>query len=293
MRSPNLNSLRMFDAAARHLNFRHAADELNLTQGAVAQQIRRLESDLGFQLFTRKARGLALTDLGKKYHKPISRALGMINDATKKLKPRNSTITLSMTPSFASKWLVPRLSSFSDAHPNIDVQTIADEGLASFQSDGVDLAIRQGLPPFSKELNAALLAPLDLCAVCSPGYAKNLGPNLQLEDFTTLQLIQDSHNIWDSLFEDADLSAQTRMLQFNQTTLAIDAAANGQGIALAPRILLTVEFEHGRLIDIWRDTRSNQGGYYIVYPLKIESKPARDQFIEWALSEVENTKWPK
>jgi LysR family glycine cleavage system transcriptional activator len=280
----------MFDAAARHLNFRLAAEELNLTQGAVAQQVRRLESDLGFQLFYRKARGLALTELGRKYHKSINRALAMINDATRKLKPESATVTLSITPSFASKWLVPRLSSFSDAHPNIEVQTVAHEGLANFQSDGVDLAIRQGHPPFDDKLHAELLSPLNLCAVCSPGYAEKATPITQIEDFTTLQLVQDSHNLWDSLFEEVGLNAKGRMLQFNQTTLAMDAAANGQGIALAPQILLAVEIEQGRLIDIWQDTRTNQGGYYIVYPRNIKSNPARDAFIKWALAESRNIK---
>ena len=182
------------------------------------------------------------------------------------------------------------MPSFSDAHPNIEVQAVAHEGLANFQSDGVDFAIRQGRPPFAAELHAELLSPLDLRAVCSPGYAKKVKQIAKLEDFTALQLIQDSHNLWDSLFEEIGLNAKGRMLQFNQTTLAMDAAANGQGIALAPRMLLIGEIEHGRLVDIWQDTRTNQGGYYIVYPNNISSRPARDAFIEWVLVEVENTK---
>jgi LysR family glycine cleavage system transcriptional activator len=284
--SPNLNSLKMFDAAARHLNFRLAAQELNLTQGAVAQQVRRLESDLGYQLFYRKARGLELTKIGRSYHKPISRALVMINEATRNLQPESSSITLSITPSFASKWLVPRLSSFSLAYPNIEVQTVANEGLANFQSDGVDLAIRLGHPPFSEKLYAELLSPLDLQAVCSPSYAEQAEPILQLEDFTTHQLIQDAHKLWDSLLEEASLSPQNRIMQFNQTALAMDAAANGQGIALAPRILLNVELDQGRLVKVWQDSRTDQGGYYIVYPRHRKSSPARDTLIAWILAEV-------
>ncbi|HEU00956.1 MAG TPA: LysR family transcriptional regulator, partial [Aurantimonas coralicida] len=92
MRTPNLNALRMFDAAARHLNFRLAAEELNLTQGAVAQQVRRLEADLGQVLFHRKARGLALTETGESYHRPIFRALAIIDDATGKLRPETLSL---------------------------------------------------------------------------------------------------------------------------------------------------------------------------------------------------------
>lgn len=290
MRSPNLNSLKMFDAAARHLNFRLAAEELNLTQGAVAQQVRRLESDLGFRLFYRKARGLALTEIGQSYHKPVSRALTMIDDATRKLQPESTAITLSITPSFASKWLVPRLAIFATAYPNIEVQTVASESLANFQSDGVDLAVRLGHPPFGEEFHTELLAPFDLCAVCSPDFAEKIAPITQLEDFATQPLIQDSHNLWGTLLEEVGLSPQHRLMQFNQTTLAMDAAANGQGITLAPRILLDVEFEQGRLIEIWRDTRTNIGGYYLVYPRNRKSSPARDTFIAWALAEVGNTK---
>jgi LysR family glycine cleavage system transcriptional activator len=284
--NPNLKALKMFDAAARHLNFRLAAEELNLTQGAVARQVRRLESDLGLQLFYRKARGLALTEVGRSYHRPVSKALAMINDATRKLQPESTVITLSITPSFASKWLVPRLAAFSLTYPNIEVKTVASEGLANFQTDGIDLAVRQGHPPFGEELHAELFSPLDLRAVCSPGFAKTITPVKQLDDFTGLQLIQDSHNLWDSLFEEAGLSAQNRILQFNQTTLAMDAAANGQGIALAPRILLTVDLEQDRLVELWRDTRTEQEGYYIVYPRSRDSSSVRDAFIAWAKSEV-------
>ena len=103
MRTPSLNALRMFDAAARHLNFTLAAEELHLTQGAVAQQVRRLESELGFKLFERRARGLAFTEVGRRYHAPVRRALAIIDDATRKLRPESTRVTLSVTPSFASK----------------------------------------------------------------------------------------------------------------------------------------------------------------------------------------------
>ncbi|TWC30810.1 LysR family glycine cleavage system transcriptional activator [Pseudomonas sp. SJZ079] len=289
MRQPNLNSLRMFDAAARQLNFRLAAEELNLTQGAVAQQVRRLEADLGVQLFYRNARGLALTETGRSYHAPVRRALALIDEATQKLRPENTRVTLSVTPSFASKWLVPRLAAFARAHPDIEVQVMANEGLANFQSDGVDLAIRQGRAPFAESLHVELLAPLELHAVCSPGFAAELGPIERLEDCIAQPLIQDGHNLWASLFEDAGLTARRRFIQFNQTALAMDAAAHGQGIALAPRLLLNVEFEHARLVELWRDTRANQGGYYVLYPRERELDPARDALINWLLAEARAT----
>lgn len=277
----------MFDAAARHLNFRLAAEELNLTQGAVAQQVRRLEADLGFQLFHRKARGLALTEVGRDYHGPVRRALGIIDEATRKLVPESARITLSVTPSFATKWLVPRLGDFSNAHPDIDIRTIASEGLADFKSDGVDLAIRLGRPAPTKGTHVELLAPLELCAVCSPDYAARVDLIERLEDLTAQQLIQDGHNLWDSLFDEAGLKTRSRVLKFNQTALAMDAAANGQGIALVPRLLLTAELIQGKLVELWQDTRGHQNGYYLIYPENAKDVPARDQVIAWILSELE------
>lgn len=286
MRTPNLKALRMFDAAARHLNFRLAAEELNLTQGAVAQQVRRLEADLRVWLFHREARGLALTEIGRNYHRPVRRALAIIDDATKNLQPESTRITLSVTPSFASKWLVPRLAGFTRAYPDIDVQTVANEGLADFQSDGVDIAIRQGRRPVGEGLRVELLAPLDLCAVCSPGYAEKAASVDGFEDFAEHPLIQDSHNHWDGLFEEAGIRARHRVMQFNQTALAMDAAANGQGVALAPRLLVSAELAQGKLVEMWHDRRSDQTGFHVICPELPKPNAARDAVIDWVLSEV-------
>lgn len=146
MRAPKLNALRMFDAAARHGSFRTAAEELHLTQGAVAQQVRGLEADLGVALFERKARGLSPTAEGARYHDAVRRALGIIDRATQALRPADTAVRLSVPPSFASKWLVPRLAGFAAAHPDILLDTTASETLTDFRRDGIDLAVRQGLP---------------------------------------------------------------------------------------------------------------------------------------------------
>ncbi len=276
----------MFDAAARHLNFRLAAEEINLTQGAVAQQVRRLEADLGVQLFDREARGLALTGVGREYHGSVRRALAIVDEATRKLQPDNTKVTLSVTPSFASKWLVPRLHKFTEVYPDIDIQTVASERLADFRSDGVEIAIRQGRPPFGEKLRVELLAQVELCAVCSPDYADRATPIRQFDDFADHPLIRDSHNHWDRLFEAAGIKARHRMMQFNQTALAMDAAANGQGIALAPRLLLSAELAEEKLVELWRDTRPDQSGFYVVCPDRPKPNPSRDAVIDWMLSEA-------
>jgi LysR family glycine cleavage system transcriptional activator len=289
VRTPNFNALKMFDAAARHLNFRLAAEELNLTQGAVAQQVRRLEADLGLVLFHRKARGLALTDIGQSYHRPVRRALAIIEDATQKLRPQTTRITLSVTPSLASKWLVPRLGPFSGAYPDIDVQTVASEGLANFRGDGVEIAIRLGHPPFGDALRAELLSPLDLTAVCSPNYVDKSHPIEQFADLANHPLIQDGHNHWDRMLENEGLSAQHRIKQFNQTALAMDAAATGQGITLAPRLLARDDIIAGKLVEVWSDNQSDERGFYVICPIKQKPNPSRDIVIDWLLSDARSS----
>jgi len=285
VRLPNLNALRMFDAAARHLNFRLAAEELNLTQGAVAQQVRRLEADLGLALFERKPRGLELTDLGRDYHKAIRSALAMIEDATRKLSPGLAQIRLSVTPSFASKWLVKRLSRFAEACPDIDLQIAAEERVVSFKADGVDLAIRHAAPPFGRGLSGTLFVPLDLCAVASPAYAQEIGPVKKIEDLAAHSLVHDGHRYSDALFDGVGSAAKKR-IKLNQTALATDVAINGQGIALAPRILVEDDVAAGRLVVIWRAVDADYGGYYLVQPETTKPNPARDRVIAWLQAEI-------
>lgn len=290
LRTPPLNTLRLFDAAARHLNFRRAAQELNLTQGAVAQQVRRLEKELGVRLFHRQARGLRLSDAGRRYSGPVRQALAIIEEATRQLQPDTERITLSVPPSLAAKWLVPRLPFFIQTHPGIEVQTVASEKLADFRSDGVDLAIRQGQPPLGSELEATLLAPLDLCAVCSSEHAAGLKPIRQLSDFLELDLIHDGHGNWDSVLAKAGLNTSGRQLRFSHSALAIDAAVSGQGIALVPRLLVATDLQQGRLTDIWSQPPLHGDGYYIVRPAAQDHSSAIPEMIGWLLAIADSTK---
>lgn len=287
MRTPNLNALRMFDGAARFLSFRGAAEELNLTQGAVAQQVRRLEADLGVALFDRKPRGLALTEVGRAYHIPVRRALALIEEATAKLVPDPARVTISVTPSFASKWLVPRLGAFAELHPDIDLQIVASEGLATFRSDGVDLAIRQGAKPSGETLAVEYLAPVDLRAVCSAEYASDIGPVDGISTFAAHTLLQDSHRHWALLLEAANVKPRKRLMQFNQSTLAIDAAADGQGIALAPAMLVANELAKGRVVEVWRGVANAEQAFYIVCPANTAKNPATQLVIRWIHAEAD------
>lgn len=289
MRKPNLNGLKMFDAAARHLNFGLAAKELHLTQGAVAQQVRKLEQGLGIKLFVRQARGLALTEFGQSYHPSIAQALQIIDEATNKIQVQQAKVKISVPPSFAAKWLSPRLKNFTDIHQDIIVEIVASESLADFRSDEVDLAIRMGQPPFDIELNAQLLALQKLCAVCSPNYAANKQPILQLGDFTAYDLIHDNHSQWEAVLQ----SLPQQGLKFNHTALAIDAAIGGQGVALVPYILAETALKAGDLSALWwaepTGQRVGQYGYFMMSRANVKPSAASQLMMNWLMSEMKNS----
>jgi LysR family glycine cleavage system transcriptional activator len=276
----------MFEAAARHLNFRLAADELHITQGAVAQQVRHLEADLGVKLFHREARGLSLTEAGRTYMLHVRRALDLIANATENLRPGKIVVTISVTPSFAAKWLVPRLKAFTDKYPELDVRIMATEGLADFQRDHVDIAVRQGRPPFGPDLRADLLCPIDLCAVCSPDLIENHGAIQTLEDLSGRDLLHDSHDQWDGVLGGQALGLAVRSTRLSQTSLAIDAAAARQGIALAPAILVEGDIAAGRLCRVLSIESQAGDGYYLVAPSVPLEPNSLEKIRGWLLEEV-------
>lgn len=261
-RSPPLNALRAFEASARHLNFRLAAEELGVTQGAVAQHVRGLEADLGIKLFERLARSLALTATGRGYAAQLRRAFELITEATATLRPEPQRLTISVTPTFASKWLIPRLPSFTEANPDIELRILATEGLSNFQNDGVDIAVRQGQPPFGSGLVAELLFEQEVIAVCSPSLAEGTSRQLRPADLDRLTLLSDAHDLWPEFIERAlgrDRPHASKQVRFNQTLLAIDAAAAGQGIAVASRFLVEDDIRARRLVQAF--AASMRGGF--------------------------------
>jgi len=283
MRLPNLNGVRAFECAARHLNFRLAAEELNLTQGAVAQQVRKLETSLGQKLFVRKPRGLELTEKGAAYFTEIHAGLSCIAQATARLAPPSRSLVLSVPPSFASMWLMPRLADFEARYPDIDLQVIASEQLSDFDTDGVDLVVRQASPPFPPDLRSVLLAPLNLVAVASPTYLQTAPPTVSLEDFRAHRLLESSHRNWLHLLGSDEVAGKAaRVSRFNQTALAIAAARAGRGVAIAPEALIEPDITSGELKVVWRDEARSATGFYAVAPINLgRSARDRDHLAEW------------
>jgi LysR family glycine cleavage system transcriptional activator len=289
-RLPPLNALRAFEAAARHLNFKLAADEIGVTQGAVAQQVRHLEDVLARRLFERLPRGLALTTDGLTYFSSVQRALHIIESATDTLTHRASSLTVSTTPSFASKWLIPHLARFTDEYPAIEVRVLAAEQLSTFKGDGVDIAIRHGKPPFGRGLVADPLFPVDIYAVCSPSLYDSR-PIKKPSDLKRHVLLHDSHDLWpeflNALDEDVQLDPR-KGPRFSQSALAIDAAIGGQGIALTSEPLVERDLAAGRLRRLFDFAFHLSLGYYIVYPQEQRHSDVIEAMRDWLILEAQS-----
>ena len=279
---PPLNSIRAFEASARHLNFRLAAAELGVTQGAVAQHVRGLEARLGQALFERLPRGLRLTEAGRRFHSPLRRAFRLIEEAVDDLSGHRQ-ITISVTPSFASKWLVPRLNDFIRKNPEIAVQVDARERLADFRTDGVDIAVRQSRGPIGDGFNAKPLFSNEFIPVCNPSLGDQISVPNDLMRFT---LLTDSHGLWPLFLERVEVAGRARTMSFSQTSLAIDAAVSGQGVALANAALVASELASGELVQPLNETLFDDLVFFVVAPLKPRQPELVSLMRDWLLSQA-------
>ncbi|ATG39914.1 MULTISPECIES: LysR substrate-binding domain-containing protein [Phaeobacter] len=264
---PPLNSLRAFDAAGRRLSFRSAADELGVTQGAVAQQVRQLEAHLGVVLFERVPKGLAFTSVGRSFHNRIAGVFSDLRAATAELKPEPNKVLISVTPTFAAKWLIPNLPDFTAAHPDIDLRIMATERISSFHSDGIDLAVRQGSPPFGASLNVTLLFRQSLIAVAAPTFGDKGDTPLDPASLAKQPKIHDAHDQWPNYLAHLGNQDQSpRHLRLSQTSLAVDAAIAGQGVALVSRFLVAQDLKVGRLVEVGPAWEAGGNDFYVLMP---------------------------
>ncbi len=281
---PSLNGLRAFEVAGRVQTFRAAAEEIGVTQGAVAQQVRALEARLGVKLFDRLPKGLAFTAAGRTYHTRISAAFEAIRAATETLLPETGKVTISVTPSFAAKWLIPNLPDFTAAHPDIDLRVLATEATSSFQSDGIDLAIRLGSPPFGASLDARLLFDNEIIAVAAPSQVLGRALPLRPAELADVVKLHTSHDLWpDFLAQLGVAAASGRGLRFSQTALAIDAALAGQGVALTSRFMVAPDLRSGRLCQPVPDVLRARGDFYLLSPRQARRPEAVAKVVDWLL----------
>jgi len=289
-RLPPLNALKAFEAAARCESFTRAAEELCVTQGAVSHQVKALEAELGLKLFNRERQGLVITEAGRNYFEIIRDVLDRIAAGTERLLQRQSagTLTVSTSPNFAAKWLVHRLGPFAESHPGIDLRVSASLHHVDFAREDVDLAIRHG-DGEAPGLNVTRLCAEELAVVCSPKLLEGRNGLRKPADLARHKLLHiNDRTDWVRWLDragvrDIDL---TRGPVLNQASMALDAAVDGQGVALARTALATWDLIAGRLVRPFKLSLAVPYAYWIVCPRATAKLPKIAAFREWLLAEA-------
>jgi LysR family glycine cleavage system transcriptional activator len=295
-RLPPLNALRAFEAAARHLNFSRAADELSVTPGAVSQQIQNLEDYVGVALFKRTPKGLLLTDPAQIALPALREAFDRLADAASMLTAAvdGRRLTVSVAPSFAAKWLVPRLGLFEAAHPQVDVWVSAGMELTDFNGGEIDLAVRYGGGRYPG-LEVVRLMAETVAPVASPELLERL-PLTEPADLAAHMLLHDGSPDADDSCPDWNMWLAARGVKgvdgsrgprFNQSSLVIEAAVSGRGVALAKRALAQADLDAGRLVSPLAITTAVDFAYYAVYPKAKARMPQVKAFVAWLTAEAE------
>ncbi len=288
-RLPPLKALRAFEAAARHLSFTRAAEELHVTQAAISHQIKALEEHLGVKLFRRLNRSLVLTEPAQHYLPSVRRAFDVLLEATDRLlaSRERATLTVSVLPSFAARWLVPRLGRLLREHDDIDIRVAPSDALVDFERDGVDVGIRYGLGRYPG-LRADRLLTENIFPVCSPSLLRGPQPLREPTDLRRHVLLHTDDADWRTWLlaaavEDVD---PTRGPFFTDSSMLLQAAAAGHGVALARGVLAQDELAAGRLVRPFTLSLPTEYAYYVVSPASRADEPAIVTFREWLLEEA-------
>ena len=292
-RLPPLNALRSFEVAARHLSFTKAAEELHVTHSAISHQIKALEEWLGTPLFRRVNRGLLLTEPGQAYLKPVRESFQKLGEATWRLKAkgRSGPLTVSVMPSFASKWLVPRLRRFRERHPDIDVRISASPDLTDFDREDVDVAVRYGRGNWSGDLRFDLLIRDSMFPVCSPKLLEGPLPLKTIADLSHHTLLTDYDwrvDFWQLWLDVAGVDdlVPRHALSFNYSNLMLQAAIDGLGVALTQNALAGDDLAAGRLVRLFDVTLPTDYAFYVVTPALTATRPKIVAFRDWLLDEA-------
>lgn len=294
-----LNALRAFEAAARHLSFTKAAEELNVTPAAVSHQIKALEDYCAAPLFRRLTRALLLTDRGQAALPMLREGFDMLAAASRQMtRPVDDhVLTVSAAPSIAGKWLVARLERFRQRHPDIDVRLDATNRVTDFERDGVDLVIRYGSGNYPG-LYVDPLFQTNVYPVCSPALLEKPPPLKTPEDLSRHTLLHvdwtSQHATWPSwrmwlLAVGVEGVDAERGPRFTDAGLVMQTAIAGQGVALATDVLAVDDLAAGRLVRPFEICVPVDFGYYIVCPKEMAETPKVAAFAAWLQEEAAQT----
>lgn len=291
---PPLNALRVFEAAARNLSFKKAAEELFVTPGAVSRQIGNLENFVGQKLFARQSGKVALTEAGLTYLREISAALDRIAAATAAVSRRapRHVLKVKLPPTCATRWLVPRLAGFHAIHPEIAVQVMTSHEPVDFRLEDVDVALQYGRE-LEPSYNCEPLFPEVLIPVCSPIVAQQAAATTP-HDLTGQVLLHSIKrpNDWRLWFEAAGVSdfRIEREIVFDNSSLTYEGAITGLGIAIAQAAFVQEELGRGRLsIPINIPLRS-EWNYFLIYPRGDRPSTKIRAFHDWISGEGQKTR---
>lgn len=297
-RLPPLNSLRAFEAAARHLSFKKAAEELHVTPAAISQQVRSLEEYAGTPLFFRLTRAMRLTDAGQAALPALREGFDKLAEGAQAMRTdwRRGILTVSVVPSFGAKWLVPRLERFREAYPDYDVRIDATDALATFSGDGVDVGLRYGRGTY-RNLSSLCLMSETAYPVCSPRLLERGPPLKRPEDLRHHTLLHVQWKIedeagpnWRMWLKAAGIEGidHDRGPRFSVESMAVEAAVEGQGVALVSSALVKSDLRSGRLVRPFPPSicMATQFCYYLVYPETKADEPKVMAFRDWVLGEV-------
>jgi LysR family glycine cleavage system transcriptional activator len=295
---PPLNSLRAFEAVARHLSFRDAADELCVSTPAVSHQVRHLEDHLGTPLFNRSSRTITLTAAGAVLFPEIHEAIVSLRNATTQLRRREITtsLTIGVPPSFAAKWLIPRLPLFREHCPEIEIRIACSSQLIDFGTQDIDVAIRYGKGKYPG-LHADPLMTTEFFPVCSPELAGGRPELLVPNDLRHFALLHDEIPAtlptlpsWKAWLETAGakLVDSTTGPRFDTSFLTLELAIAGKGVALALSALVADDLAEGRLVRPFACSLASEFSFFLVCPAGALGRPKIRAFRAWLLREATN-----
>lgn len=297
---PPANSLVAFEAAARHLNFTRAARELNVTQAAVSRQIQLLEAHLGQAMFQRLPRALKLTPVGHRLHKAVTMGLEHIASTVvdiRRIGPR-ADLTVATSVTFASYWLMARIAKFRAAHPDIEIKLVASPPVSDLAAASIDVAVRYGSGKWPGA-QAIHLLDNEVFPVCAPDYLegrKALTQPSDLLDEVLLHLVEHDRNwvTWEAWLRSFGVTGTpTRKgLEFDNYLLLIQAALDGQGIALGGGRLAEDFISHGKLVRPIAATQRSARGFYLLVPQDHPPSAPATLFRDWIVGEAKGSKQP-
>ena len=299
-RLPPLNALRAFEAAARHLSLTRAAEELHVTPAAVSHQVKGLEATLGVKLFRRANRSLLLTDAGQACLPGLHEGFDRLAEAMEAVRARDESgpFTVTVPPSFGAKWLVTRLDRFSQKHPGYDVRLDASMRLVELMREGVDIAVRFGAGRYDGMRVDRLMEEVAI-PVCSPRLLEGDDPLREPGDLCRHTLLHhvapyqtDSYPDWRMWLQAAGVGGCDlgRGPTFSMASMAVQAAIDGQGVALVGDVLVADDIAAGRLVRPFELSFPVHFAYYIVSPLVTADSPRVAAFREWLLEEAQTSR---